>query len=205
MASVVSEEGSKREESSPGSADREKIRVVVTGGTVGRGGGGGGGGGGVQPMPCCASAAQQLPHTTWMHNVPGLCLASGLLGRSVLAEFVRHKDQYAVVGTAFSRATQSLRRVDLCNPEELTSFLKAQRPQVIIHCAAERRPDKVEGDAAGTAKLNGRFTRAGLSLVPHTAASRGTACINSVSDVSDCTSGQRTSGMGAVHQYRLCF
>mgnify|MGYP003876327871 CR=1 FL=1 len=58
MASVVSEEGSKREESSPGSADREKIRVVVTGGTVG----GGGGVGTAHALLCKCSTAATAHH-----------------------------------------------------------------------------------------------------------------------------------------------
>ncbi|KAJ2710291.1 hypothetical protein H4R19_003819, partial [Coemansia spiralis] len=36
------------------------------------------------------------------------------------------------------------------------SFLRAQQPQAIIHCAAEKRPDVAEGNAAAVEQLNAR-------------------------------------------------
>ncbi|KAJ2766506.1 hypothetical protein IWQ57_004331, partial [Coemansia nantahalensis] len=78
--------------------------------------------------------------------------ASGLLGRSVAAEAARRG--HSVVGTALSRATDGLVRVDLCEAAATESFLRAQQPQAIIHCAAEKRPDVAEGDPDAVLRLN---------------------------------------------------
>ncbi|KAJ3057578.1 Methionine adenosyltransferase 2 subunit beta [Rhizophlyctis rosea] len=78
--------------------------------------------------------------------------ASGLLGRAVYKVF--REGGYDVVGTAFTRAKDGLERLDLTDFEAVTKFVSEQKSQLIIHCAAERRPDVAERDNAAALKLN---------------------------------------------------
>ncbi|KDN40095.1 Vps5-domain-containing protein [Tilletiaria anomala UBC 951] len=78
--------------------------------------------------------------------------ASGLLGRAV---FERCKTEgYDVKGLAYSRARDGLTKLNLTSTDEVYSFLSSIKPHVIIHCAAERRPDVVEKDPEGSEALN---------------------------------------------------
>ena len=79
--------------------------------------------------------------------------ASGLLGRAVLAAFARDA-RFRAVGAAFSRAEPPLLRCDLRDAAASRALVQAQRPAVVVHAAAERRPDACEKDAAGSALLN---------------------------------------------------
>ena len=55
----------------------------------------------------------------------------------------------ALQGLAYSRAGGELRRLDLTDVAAVEAVLRELRPAVIVHSAAERRPDVVEsGDAA---------------------------------------------------------
>jgi len=78
--------------------------------------------------------------------------ASGLLGRQVKGhlEHLGHE----VVGLSHSREGEGLTRLDLTHAQAFTTFLGVTRPGVIIHCAAERRPDFCEGKPEHTQKLN---------------------------------------------------
>ncbi|KAJ1729708.1 hypothetical protein LPJ61_003396 [Coemansia biformis] len=78
--------------------------------------------------------------------------ASGLLGRAVAEEAARRG--HTVIGTALTRATGGLVRVDLSDTAATESFLEEQQPQAIIHCAAEKRPDVAEGNQAAVEQLN---------------------------------------------------
>lgn len=79
--------------------------------------------------------------------------ATGLLGRQVLKAF--QDDGWNVVGTGFSRAKPpTIRKLDLGNSNEVTSLLDEVKPSVVIHCAAERSPDKCDQDPEGTKRLN---------------------------------------------------
>lgn len=80
--------------------------------------------------------------------------ATGLLGRALLAEFSRAGSPYDVVGTAFSRAAGPIKRVDLTDAAAVRAFVEAERPAVLVHAAAERRPDVCEGDERATTALN---------------------------------------------------
>ena len=82
--------------------------------------------------------------------------ASGLLGRAVMQEFKENPffRDTTVFGTAFSRAEGSLLRADLTNPEEIDRLMDEVRPQVVIHAAAERRPDDVERNPEAAEQLN---------------------------------------------------
>ncbi|KAG2182520.1 hypothetical protein INT43_007451 [Umbelopsis isabellina] len=78
--------------------------------------------------------------------------ASGLLGRAVYQQF--KKNGHEVVGTAYSRATNELHKLGLTEESDVREFVEAHKPDAIIHCAAERRPDVAEKDRAGTEFLN---------------------------------------------------
>lgn len=77
--------------------------------------------------------------------------ASGLLGRAFVRQFEESSELYA---TAFSRSAPPLHRLDLRCEEEVKSLVQSFRPQLIIHSAAERRPDICENDHAATDALN---------------------------------------------------
>ncbi|KAG0210820.1 hypothetical protein BGX28_008956 [Mortierella sp. GBA30] len=78
--------------------------------------------------------------------------ASGLLGRAVVAEF--QNSGHEVIGIAFSRAKGDLKKLDLEDSKAVEAFVDQEEPDVIVHCAAERRPDVVEKDPNGAKNLN---------------------------------------------------
>lgn len=78
--------------------------------------------------------------------------ASGLLGRAVFSEFENAKME--VIGTANKRANPPLKNLDLLNTDRVCDFIHTEKPDAIIHCAAERRPDVCENDRDGTVRLN---------------------------------------------------
>ncbi|KAI9254649.1 RmlD-like substrate binding domain-containing protein [Sporodiniella umbellata] len=78
--------------------------------------------------------------------------ASGLLGRQVVKAF--ENAGHEVVGTAFSRSTEKLIKLDLTDAEAVKNFIQKQQPQVFVHCAAERRPDVAERDQEAARSLN---------------------------------------------------
>ncbi|KAG0044237.1 hypothetical protein BGZ83_010510 [Gryganskiella cystojenkinii] len=78
--------------------------------------------------------------------------ASGLLGRAVAAEF--KNSGHEVIGVAFSRAKGDLKKLDLEDSKAVEAFVDEEKPDVIVHCAAERRPDVVEKNPEGVKKLN---------------------------------------------------
>eukprot|EP00808_Paulinella_micropora_P017642 g21642.t1 len=84
--------------------------------------------------------------------------ASGLLGRSLMNAFKEHKNTFAVVGLGFSRvnATNGLIKVDLTDEKAVRDTVKQHQPHIIIHSAAERRPDAFGDPAKAKAaeKLN---------------------------------------------------
>lgn len=79
--------------------------------------------------------------------------ASGLLGRELLAAFAATPD-FAATGAAFSRATGGLVKLDLRDDAAIAATVAALRPRVVVHAAAERRPDVCEADAAAAEALN---------------------------------------------------
>jgi len=79
--------------------------------------------------------------------------ATGLLGRAVVAALTA-TGAYEVVGTAFSRARDGVIRLDLRDGGESQRAVVALKPAVVINTAAERRPDVVEADDAGSEALN---------------------------------------------------
>ncbi|KAI9007377.1 RmlD-like substrate binding domain-containing protein [Gaertneriomyces semiglobifer] len=82
---------------------------------------------------------------------------SGLLGRAVVKTL--KEAGYDVVGTAFSRSGEGLVKLDLTDNDAVTAFIKEQSPRVIVHCAAERRPDVAQNNREGTRNLNEEIPR----------------------------------------------
>ena len=85
--------------------------------------------------------------------------ASGLLGRAILKEFTQCGDVWEVLGLAYSRAKGNLKKVDLRNKDEVESVIEEFKPSLVIHSAAERRPDIVEKSEEETKMLNVTATR----------------------------------------------
>lgn len=81
--------------------------------------------------------------------------ASGLLGRSLMATLAPLGE---LTGTAHSRLTPPLVRLDLTDDAALRAAFAEWAPDLVVHSAAERRPDVVDGDPAQAEKLNVRAT-----------------------------------------------
>ncbi len=77
--------------------------------------------------------------------------ASGLLGRAFVRQFEKSSELYA---TAFSRCAPPLHRLDLRDEAQVKALVRDFRPELIIHSAAERRPDICENDHEATDALN---------------------------------------------------
>ncbi|KAI9293984.1 NAD(P)-binding protein [Neoconidiobolus thromboides FSU 785] len=80
--------------------------------------------------------------------------ASGLLGRKVYSIFKESGLFEQVIGLAFSRAKNGLIKVDLTSKDELVDLFEKYQPKIVIHCAAERFPDRAEENVDATIKLN---------------------------------------------------
>ena len=84
--------------------------------------------------------------------------ASGLLGRAVCTE-LRAQQDFQVVGTAYSRASSDLIKVNLLEKQEVEACVAKVKPGFIIHCAATRKPDICETNPDLTNRLNVEVTR----------------------------------------------
>ena len=49
--------------------------------------------------------------------------------------------------------------MDITNVSEIINVLEEFKPKYIVHCAAQRFPDKVDNDVDGTIKLNVEATK----------------------------------------------
>lgn len=78
--------------------------------------------------------------------------ATGLLGRQVMRVFGEHG--WTVRGLGFSRAEGAVVKCDLFDRLQLAAQFDDFRPDIVIHCAAERRPDKLEEDKAYALRIN---------------------------------------------------
>ena len=86
--------------------------------------------------------------------------ASGLLGRAVFSELSANgKELCRILGVAFSRTGDQFQFCDLTDSESVELLLARVRPSAIIHCAAERRPDIVEGQPESAAAINIEATK----------------------------------------------
>jgi len=82
--------------------------------------------------------------------------ASGLLGRELMKSF---KD-CEVVGTALNRHNgNDIIKMDLKNKEEILQILEEKNPQIIVHAAAERRPDVCKDNLEHTKQINVESTK----------------------------------------------
>ncbi|HWR12135.1 MAG TPA: SDR family oxidoreductase [Rectinemataceae bacterium] len=79
--------------------------------------------------------------------------ASGLLGRAISAR-LRGRRDIELSGTAFSRARAPLIKADLTNSAEVAALFASTKPDFVIHAAAERRPDIVDGNPGQARALN---------------------------------------------------
>lgn len=103
--------------------------------------------------------------------------ASGMLGRALHRLLNKHPNEYNVIGTGLTRlsvdhfhkfypppsddnsmapsaTTVNLHYLNLLDHAATTEFLTKHRPDVIVHCAAERFPDAFEKNAEESYKLN---------------------------------------------------
>ncbi|WFC99062.1 Vacuolar protein sorting-associated protein vps5 [Malassezia yamatoensis] len=78
--------------------------------------------------------------------------ASGLLGRAVMA--AAQQRGYEVTGVGHSRGHGALRQLDLTDEDVTLAILTEVQPHVIIHTAAERRPDAMEANPESAHRLN---------------------------------------------------
>ncbi|CED83486.1 C-3 sterol dehydrogenase/3-beta-hydroxysteroid dehydrogenase and related dehydrogenases [Phaffia rhodozyma] len=79
--------------------------------------------------------------------------ASGLLGRATLKVFQSAPD-VEVKGLGFTRSTDQLLKLDLLDPEAVRALIDEFNPDVVVHSAAERRPDAAEENPAKARELN---------------------------------------------------
>jgi len=84
--------------------------------------------------------------------------ATGLLGRAVYNQLNSNKEIEAT-GIGFSRAELPLIKLNLRDNKKVSLFLEEKKPDLIIHCAAERRPDVSEADPSASEQLNIEVTR----------------------------------------------
>jgi len=95
--------------------------------------------------------------------------ATGMLGRSLMRTLAQAPAKYEVVGTAFTRADgAALRKLDLRDEAAVAALMAEVAPGCVVHCAAERDPDKAASDPEGTRALNVGVSGA---LAAHCAAS----------------------------------
>ncbi|CAI4213842.1 unnamed protein product [Parascedosporium putredinis] len=86
--------------------------------------------------------------------------ATGLLGRQIVKRFQDPGRDWTVKGSGLSRADgATVLRVDLGKEAEVEASLDSVKPQVVVHSAANRFPDKVDKDPEGTRALNIAATR----------------------------------------------
>merc|ERR1711988_221954 len=81
--------------------------------------------------------------------------ATGLLGRQVYQAFSSPGSKWTVKGTGHSRADGvDILKCDLSSEDEISALLSKVKPNVIVHCAAQRFPDKVDKDPEAARALN---------------------------------------------------
>ncbi|PBP15425.1 hypothetical protein BUE80_DR013837 [Diplocarpon rosae] len=79
--------------------------------------------------------------------------ATGLLGRQVVKALDRAG--WNVHSAGFMRANSpTILKLDLGSEVDVVKSLEEVKPQLVVHCAANRFPDKCDNDPAGTRALN---------------------------------------------------
>jgi len=81
--------------------------------------------------------------------------ASGVLGSAVRKAFLEASNRrFEVLALAHSRSGEGLVKVDLTDKDITARTFQEFKPDWVIHCAAERRPDIAERDPEGARILN---------------------------------------------------
>ncbi|KAK7034492.1 hypothetical protein VNI00_012339 [Paramarasmius palmivorus] len=80
--------------------------------------------------------------------------ASGVLGSAIRDAFKSHKPDCEILALSNTRTGDGLVPLDLTNRDAVDNKFKEFKPNWIIHCAAERRPDVAEKDPEATRRLN---------------------------------------------------
>ncbi|KAF2663663.1 NAD(P)-binding protein [Microthyrium microscopicum] len=84
--------------------------------------------------------------------------ASGLLGRDVIKAFQRK--EWKTIGTGLTRADPpSIVKLDLLDEDNIKRVLDETKPNVVVHCAANRFPDSCSADPDAATALNVSSTR----------------------------------------------
>uniref|UniRef100_A0A8C4KRM0 Methionine adenosyltransferase 2 subunit beta n=1 Tax=Equus asinus TaxID=9793 RepID=A0A8C4KRM0_EQUAS len=78
--------------------------------------------------------------------------ATGLLGRAVYKEF--KQNNWHAFGCGYRRARPKFEQVNLLDSDAVHHIVYDFQPHVIVHCAAERRPDVVENQPDAASRLN---------------------------------------------------
>ncbi|XP_061104802.1 methionine adenosyltransferase 2 subunit beta isoform X1 [Conger conger] len=78
--------------------------------------------------------------------------ATGLLGRAVYREF--QNNGWHTLGCGYSRARPRFLKCNLMDEDAVRGVIQDFQPHVIVHCAAERRPDVVERHTEAAMNLN---------------------------------------------------
>ncbi|MBI9107344.1 MAG: SDR family oxidoreductase [Spirochaetales bacterium] len=99
--------------------------------------------------------------------------ASGLLGRAVYKSLSESAAGFELAGTFFSRSSDNLIKLNLTDSSAVIKAVSDLSPDLIIHCAAERRPDVVKKNPADAEKLN----VSAVSTLAEAAEARGAAIL----------------------------
>ncbi|CAD6584071.1 MAG: hypothetical protein ASARMPRED_001588 [Alectoria sarmentosa] len=79
--------------------------------------------------------------------------ATGFLGRQVLISF--KSAGFQVVGTGYTRANPPIiLKTNLLDSAEISSVLEEVKPDVVVHCAANRFPEKCDANPDEAKKIN---------------------------------------------------
>ncbi|WP_041415817.1 dTDP-4-dehydrorhamnose reductase family protein [Shewanella halifaxensis] len=84
--------------------------------------------------------------------------ASGLLGRALIKQLGQNSQQQ-IIACGYSRFGPNIERLDLTQAAQVSSFVAKHKPDIILHCAAERRPDVSEQDPQAALALNSEATQ----------------------------------------------
>jgi dTDP-4-dehydrorhamnose reductase len=82
--------------------------------------------------------------------------ATGMLGRALVDTLKPH---FNVISTGFKRATSDVYKLDLNDKLAISAFLDIHQPNVLIHAAAQRKPDVCEQSPEQTFALNVQVTQ----------------------------------------------
>ena len=91
--------------------------------------------------------------------------ATGLLGRA-LVKHLTEQGEHQLIVCGFSRMNDAGYRLDLTQANQVAEFVALHKPDVIVHCAAERRPDISEQNPQAALALNADATQS-LALAAH--------------------------------------